>query len=66
MLIGYARTSTLNQEAGLEAQIRELMELGCERLFQESVSSVGKRLELEKAIEFSREGDTLVVMKLDC
>lgn len=65
MLIGYARTSSLEQEAGLDAQLRELGEMGCEKIFWEQVSSVGARPELEAAIEFSREGDTLVVTKLD-
>jgi DNA invertase Pin-like site-specific DNA recombinase len=39
MLIGYARTSTIEQEAGLEAQLRDLAD--CERVFSEQVSSVG-------------------------
>ena len=65
MLIGYARTSTLEQEAGLEAQARDLTALGCEKLFQEQVSSVAHRPALASAIEFARSGDTLVVTKLD-
>jgi DNA invertase Pin-like site-specific DNA recombinase len=65
MLVGYARTSTLEQEAGLEAQLRELKALGCEKVFQEQASSVGTRKALERALEFTREGDTLVVTKLD-
>ena len=65
MLIGYARTSTLEQEAGLEAQKRELTALGVERLFTEQTSSLGPRQALEEAIGFAREGDTLVVTKLD-
>jgi DNA invertase Pin-like site-specific DNA recombinase len=65
MLVGYARTSTLEQEAGLDAQIRTLTALGCERLFQEQVSSVGQRAALQEAIAFCRDGDTLVVTKLD-
>lgn len=65
MLVGYARTSTLDQIAGLEAQERDLAALGCERTFVERVSSVGERPELDAAIAFVREGDTLVVMKLD-
>jgi DNA invertase Pin-like site-specific DNA recombinase len=64
MLIGYARTSTLEQEAGLEAQLRDLRALGCEKLFEEQTSSVGPREALEAAVEFAREGDTLVVTKL--
>jgi len=65
MLIGYARTSTLEQEAGFEAQVRDLKALGCEKLFQEQVSSVGERKALAAALEFAREGDTIVVTKLD-
>lgn len=65
MLIGYARTSTLEQEAGLEAQLRDLTRLGCEKIFSEQSSAIGPRSALENAIEFSREGDTLVVTKLD-
>ena len=65
MLVGYARTSTLDQVAGFEAQIEALSKAGCERLFQEQVSSVAKRTALEGALGFVREGDTLVVTKLD-
>ena len=65
MLIGYARTSTTEQEAGLEAQLRDLRDYGCEELFEEQVSSVQKRGELERALKFVRKGDKLVVTKLD-
>jgi DNA invertase Pin-like site-specific DNA recombinase len=65
MLVGYARTSTLEQDAGLEAQQRELVTLGCERVFAEQTSSVGPRKVLDEALEFARSGDTLVVTKLD-
>jgi DNA invertase Pin-like site-specific DNA recombinase len=67
MLIGYARTSTTDQKAGLGAQQRDLAGAGCEKTFIEEVSSVDivARGQLEAAIEFAREGDTLVVTKLD-
>ncbi len=65
MLIGYGRTSTLDQEAGLEAQESNLRTAGCEKLFIEQVSSVGKRQQLEAALDYVREGDILVVTKLD-
>lgn len=65
MLVGYARTSTLEQEAGLEAQVRTLKALGCGKLYQEQVSSVGPRPQLVAALEFVRADDTLVVTKLD-
>ena len=67
MFIGYARTSTRDQIAGFEAQLAELKQIGCAKVFQEQVSaiSVGKRGELESALEFVREGDTLVVTRID-
>ncbi|MBF9235011.1 recombinase family protein [Microvirga alba] len=65
MLVGYGRTSTLDQVAGLEAQERDLKALGCGKLFLEQTSSVGPRESLEAALEYVREGDTLVVTKLD-
>src|SRR5437764_6521322 len=65
MLIGYARTSTTDQQAGLQAQLRDLQAAGCERLFSERVSSVADRAELDRASQFVREGDTLVVTKID-
>lgn len=65
-IVGYARTSTLDQKAGLAAQPRDLGAAGCERVFQEQVSSVDRtRPELARALDFVREGDTLVVTKLD-
>ncbi|RVK93389.1 recombinase family protein [Sinorhizobium meliloti] len=65
-IIGYARTSTLDQTAGLEAQLRDLKAAGCVKVFQEQLSSVDtKRPELERALDYVREGDTLVVTKLD-
>lgn len=67
MRIGYARTSTTEQEAGLEAQHRDLTAAGVEKLFTEQVSSVdtSKRVQLEAALDYLRDGDTLVVTKLD-
>jgi DNA invertase Pin-like site-specific DNA recombinase len=65
MLIGYARTSTVDQVAGFEAQKRDLENLGCEEIFEEQVSSVAQRVELDAALKFVRKGDTLVVTKLD-
>jgi DNA invertase Pin-like site-specific DNA recombinase len=67
MLVGYARTSTLDQTAGLEAQERDLLALGCERIYRERVSSVDvpERTQLAEAIAYVRSGDVLVVTKLD-
>jgi DNA invertase Pin-like site-specific DNA recombinase len=65
MIVGYARTSSLAQVAGLEAQERDLRAAGCERIFQEQVSSVAERQQLEQALDYVREGDHFVVTKLD-
>jgi DNA invertase Pin-like site-specific DNA recombinase len=65
MIIGYARTSTVEQVAGLEAQERDLEAAGVTRTFREQTSSVAARQELEAAIDFARDGDVLVVTKLD-
>ena len=65
MLIGYARTSTLEQIAGLEAQKDALKAIGCERLWEEQASSVGHREALAEALGFVRTGDVLIVTKLD-
>jgi DNA invertase Pin-like site-specific DNA recombinase len=65
MIIGYARTSTVEQLAGFEAQERELKAAGAERLFKEQTSSVGPRKALAEAIDFARARDTLIVTKLD-
>jgi DNA invertase Pin-like site-specific DNA recombinase len=65
MLIGYARTSTVDQVAGLEAQEQQLAATGCTKLFAEQASSVGQRDQLAAALDFVREGDTLVVTRLD-
>ena len=65
MIVGYARTSTVCQIAGFEAQLKELQAAGCEKIFREQVSSVAVRAQLQAALEFVREGDVLVVTKLD-
>ena len=61
MLIGYARTSTIEQETDIETQITELQTLGAteHHLYSEQVSSVGKRKELDKALNDLRSGDTV-------
>jgi DNA invertase Pin-like site-specific DNA recombinase len=65
MLVGYARTSTLTQIAGLEAQERELRAAGCEKIFSEQVSSLAEREQLEQVLDYVREGDQFVCTKLD-
>jgi len=64
MLIGYARVSTLDQN--LELQIEALTRAGCKKIFEDRISgSRAERPGLTKAQESLREGDTLVVWKLD-
>lgn len=65
MLIGYARTSTVDQQAGFEAQLVELKAYGCDRTYQEQVSAVATRNQLDSALDMLRTGDKLVVTKLD-
>jgi DNA invertase Pin-like site-specific DNA recombinase len=65
MIVGYARTSTVEQKAGLEAQQRDLAAAGAERVFAEQVSSVAQRAALTDCLAFMREGDVLMVCKPD-
>ena len=65
MIVGYARTSSAAQVAGLEAQIRDLQAAGCTKIFSEQVSSVAERQQLEAALDFVREGDQFVCTKID-
>jgi DNA invertase Pin-like site-specific DNA recombinase len=65
MLVGYARTSTADQNAGLDAQKRDLAAAGAEKVFSEQVSSVAARGALATCLAFLREGDVLVVTKPD-
>lgn len=64
-IVGYARTSTLDQVAGFQAQIGELKSAGATKIFKEQVSSVAERAQLEAMIDYIREGDVVVVTKLD-
>ena len=65
MIIGYGRTSTTDQQAGLEAQQRDLKAAGVERIFTEQTSAVGPRRALEQALDYLRDSDVLVVTRLD-
>lgn len=65
MLVGYARTSTHDQVAGFEDQIDCLKKLGVEKVFAERASAVGERPQLSACLDFLREGDTLIVTRLD-
>jgi DNA invertase Pin-like site-specific DNA recombinase len=65
-LVGYARTSTTDQKAGLEAQHRDLTAAGCTKLFSEELSAIAtERPELDRALDYVREGDTMIVTKPD-
>ena len=64
MKIGYARTSTLDQH--LDLQLDALTQLGCEKVYQEKISSVNDhRSELENCLKALRAGDTLYIWRLD-
>jgi len=64
MLVGYARVSTFDQN--LDLQKDALSTAGCEKVFLDQVSGVAsERPGMEKAFEYLREGDTLVVWRLD-
>jgi DNA invertase Pin-like site-specific DNA recombinase len=65
MIIGYGRTSTFDQAAGLAAQERDLVAAGATKLFTEQVSSIAKRDRLAECLAFLREGDVLMVTKPD-
>lgn len=61
--VGYARVSTLDQN--LDLQIDELEKAGCTKIFQEKISSGKQREQLNLCLDYLRDGDTLVVWKLD-
>jgi DNA invertase Pin-like site-specific DNA recombinase len=62
--IGYARVSTADQE--LEVQMEQLRSIPCEKIFQEKISGASvERPQLTSLLEYVREGDILVVCKLD-
>ena len=64
MKIGYARVSTGGQSLSL--QLDALQRVGCEKIYQEKVSSrVAQRPALFMLLEYIREGDTLIVLKLN-
>jgi DNA invertase Pin-like site-specific DNA recombinase len=65
MLVGYARTSTTDQVAGFEDQIAHLTKLGVEKVFAEQASAMGARPQLAACVDFLREGDILIVTRLD-
>jgi DNA invertase Pin-like site-specific DNA recombinase len=64
MLVGYARVST--QEQDLALQLDALRTAGCEKIYEEKSSGAQReRPALQAALTYMRQGDTLVVWKLD-
>jgi DNA invertase Pin-like site-specific DNA recombinase len=63
MKVGYARVSTKDQK--LELQTEALQKAGCEKIFKETKSAVKERPELQNMLAHLREGDIVVVWKLD-
>jgi DNA invertase Pin-like site-specific DNA recombinase len=64
MRIGYARVST--QDQNLRAQIDALKKAGCQKIYTDQLSGASReRPGLAQALELLRQGDTLVVWKLD-
>ena len=63
MLFGYARVSA--QDQNLALQLDALKATGCQKIFEEKVSSAKIRPQLQKMLEVLREGDTIIVWKLD-
>ena len=63
-LVGYARVSTTDQDLAL--QVSALKKAGCHRIFEDVASGAKSvRPGLDSALEYLREGDTLIVWKLD-
>lgn len=64
MIVGYARVSTTGQS--LDIQMQQLQAAGCQKVFQEKASGAVKdRQQLAAALDYVREGDHLVVCRLD-
>jgi len=61
--IGYARVSTQTQN--LKTQVSKMTACGCVRVFQEQAGSRGPRPEFDRIMSYLREGDTLVITRLD-
>lgn len=63
-VVGYARVSSVGQK--LDVQLEKLKMYGCEKVFEEKVSgTTANRVQLQRCLEYLREGDSLVITKLD-
>ena len=65
MIVGYARTSTSDQHAGLAAQERDLTAAGVEKIYAEQISSVAQRKALKECLDYVRANDVVMVTKPD-
>lgn len=66
MIIGYCRISTAGQSAGLNAQVAALKKVGAEKVFEEIASGAkADRVQLLQVLDYVREGDTLIITKID-
>lgn len=65
VVVGYARVSSTDQD--LDVQLAQLKEAGCTKIFAEKVSAVkyAERRELDKCLNYLRDGDVLVITRLD-
>jgi len=64
-IVGYARVSSSSQN--LDLQLEQLTDAGCEKVFSEKITGTSRndRRALEECLDWLREGDTLVVTRLD-
>lgn len=67
MNYGYARTSTFDQQYGLEDQIKQLTKAGCDHVFSEQVSAtdMAGRTEWKKLMQSLKAGDVVTITKID-
>jgi DNA invertase Pin-like site-specific DNA recombinase len=67
MNYGYGRTSTFDQQYGLEDQIQQLTKAGCDRIFSEQVSATDMegRTEWKKLMDTLKAGDVVTITKID-
>ena len=65
MKVGYARVSSVDQN--LDVQLETLKSFGCEKIYKEKVSgtSTQGRDELKECLDFVRDGDELVITRID-
>ena len=64
MLLGYARVS--KEDQNLDAQNDELLKAGCEKFYSDKISgAIDERVGLDGLLKYAREGDVLVVCRLD-